>query len=83
MLSELLPNKIRSIGMSAALFVNSMISSLFAIVFLSASSYIGFSGVFLICALFGLLYFIIAWKFIPETKGKTLEQIERELIREA
>ncbi|MFA6075470.1 MAG: sugar porter family MFS transporter [Negativicutes bacterium] len=80
MLSELLPNKIRSVGMSAALFANSMVSSIFAIVFLQLSTYIAYSGVFYMCSIFGLLYFYIAYKYVPETKGKSLEQIERELV---
>jgi len=75
-LSELLPNKIRSTGMAAALFLNSMVSSLFASVFLSLTHYIGYAGVFGLCAFFSFLYFCIAYFVLPETNNKTLEEIE-------
>ncbi len=80
-LSELLPNKIRSNGMAAALFINSMMSSLFASVFLILTHYIGYVGVFYICAFFSFLYFCLAYFVIPETNNKTLEEIEQMFIR--
>lgn len=75
-LSELLPSKIRSTGMAAALFLNSIVSSLFASLFLSLTHYIGYAGVFSTCAFFSFIYFCVAFFLIPETKNKTLEEIE-------
>ncbi len=75
-ISELLPSKIRGTGMAIALFFNSLISSLFADNFLRIAHPYGYHVVFWLCALFSFLYFIIAWFAIPETKNKTLEEIE-------
>lgn len=80
-LSELLPNKIRSTGMAAALFLNSAISSIFASVFLSLTHSIGYSGVFFVCAFFSFLYFCVAYFVIPETNNRTLEEIEAIFTR--
>jgi MFS transporter, SP family, galactose:H+ symporter len=77
-ISELMPERIRSTGMSVALFLNSIVSTLFASAFLPLMHRIGYSGVFMMCAVAALLYFIIALKVVPETKNKTLEEIEME-----
>jgi MFS family permease len=77
-ISELMPERIRSTGMSVALFLNSMVSTIFASCFLPFVHSIGYSGLFMICGVAALLYFIIAWKIVPETKNKTLEEIEME-----
>lgn len=76
-ISELLPLQIRSVGMSISLAANSLVSAIFAAVFLPLTTKIGYSGIFLICALFSIVYFIISKYFLPETKGKTLEEIEK------
>lgn len=75
-ISELLPCSVRSIGMSMALFINSMVSTLFASAFLPLVNHIGYSGVFLLCSLSAGLYFLIAFNWLPETNKKTLEEIE-------
>lgn len=79
-LSELLPSRVRSSGMAIALFINSIVSSLFAAAFLSLTHYIGYSGVFWFCSLCSLIYFFIANNIIPETKNKSLEEIEMDMI---
>ena len=76
MISELLPSNIRSRGMAVALFLNSLTSTLLASVFLKLVDHIGFGGVFMMCGGFSFIYFLVAYRFIPETKGKTLEEIE-------
>ncbi len=75
-LSELLPSRIRSSGMAVALFLNSMTSAILATSFLGLADAIGYAGVFWLCAGFTLIYFITVFFFVPETKKKTLEEIE-------
>lgn len=75
-ISELLPQPIRSSGMSIALFLNSLTSAAFGSVYLIVAKDWGFPAIFLFSAIAGLLYSMIAWRLFPETKGKTLEQIE-------
>ncbi len=75
-ISELLPLRTRSSGMALALFLNSMTSAVLATVFLGLAEKIGYFGVFWLCAFFTLLYFFTVFYFVPETKNKTLEEIE-------
>lgn len=75
-MSELLPSAIRSKGIAICLFGNSMISSILATVFPVVKTAIGYSGLFLVLAGFTVIYFIVARFFLPETKGKTIEEIE-------
>lgn len=75
-MSELLPTSIRSKGLAICLFGNSMISSILATIFPVLKDSIGYSGLFFVLAGFTVLYFIVAKFFLPETKGKTIEEIE-------
>lgn len=75
-LSELMPTRIRSNGMSIALVINQLVSTTLAIVFLPVASKYGYSAMFFLFAGFTVIYFIVAVFFLPETKGKTLEEIE-------
>lgn len=75
-LSELMPTRIRSNGMSIALLVNQFVSTAIAALFLPVVGAYGYSSIFFFCAACTVIYFITAVFFLPETKGKTLEEIE-------
>lgn len=75
-LSELMPTRIRSNGMSVALVINQIVSTTLAAIFLPVVSNYGYSTIFFVFAGFTVIYFITAAFFLPETKGKTLEEIE-------
>ena len=75
-LSELMPTRIRSNGMSIALLVNQLVSTILAGIFLPFVSKYGYSSMFFLFATFTVVYFITITFFLPETKGKTLEEIE-------
>jgi SP family myo-inositol transporter-like MFS transporter 13 len=75
-LSELMPTRIRSNGMSIALVVNQLVSTILAGIFLPFVSKYGYSSMFFLFACFTVVYFIAVAFFLPETKGKTLEEIE-------
>lgn len=75
-LSELMPTRIRSNGMSIALLINEAIASFIAAIFLPTVGRYGYAVMFFGFAGFTVLYFITVTFFFPETKGKTLEEIE-------
>jgi MFS family permease len=75
-LSELMPTRIRSNGMSIALVINQSVSTTLAGIFLPFVSKHGYSSIFFLFSGFTVVYFLVAAFFLPETKGKTLEEIE-------
>jgi MFS transporter, SP family, solute carrier family 2 (myo-inositol transporter), member 13 len=75
-LSELMPTRIRSNGMSIALVLNQSVSTALAAIFLPFVSKFGYSSMFFLFSVFTLVYFLVTALFLPETKGKTLEEIE-------
>lgn len=79
LLSELFPNRMRGVAMAictAALWVASFLLT-FTFPFMNES--FGTGGTFIFYAIICALGFFYSWRKIPETKGKSLEQIEKEL----
>ena len=75
-LSELMPTRIRSNGMSIALVINQLVSTTLAGIFLPFVSKHGYSSMLFLFVSFTVVYFLVAAFLLPETKGKTLEEIE-------
>jgi MFS transporter, SP family, solute carrier family 2 (myo-inositol transporter), member 13 len=75
-LSELMPTRIRSNGMSIALLLNQGVSTTLAAIFLPTVGRYGYATMFFVFAACTVIYFVTATFFLPETKGKTLEEIE-------
>jgi SP family myo-inositol transporter-like MFS transporter 13 len=75
-LSELMPTRIRSNGMSIALLLNQGVATTIAAIFLPTVGKHGYSTMFFGFAACTVIYFVTAVFFLPETKGKTLEEIE-------
>ncbi len=80
-ISEMLPTPIRSKGMSICLFSVFLITYILSSSFQVISKIAGFSGNFIFCAFFSIIMLIIAIFFIPETKNKTLEEIETYFLK--
>ena len=77
MIAEIFPNRIRGRAMSITIF------ALWSAVFLVSQTFpilkdsIGVGNTFLIYMMMAFAAFVFVWKMIPETKGKTLEEIEK------
>ncbi len=82
-LSELMPTRIRSNGMSVALVLNQAVSTTLAAIFLPFVAKHGYSRMFFLFAVFTAIYLCVTALFFPETKGKTLEEIEAHFERNA
>ena len=82
MLSELYPNKYRGLAIGVIGFVNSFISWLVQQVFPWELSNFGNALSFLIFGVIALFGFFVLLRILPETKGKSLEQIEMDLVKE-
>jgi MFS family permease len=76
-LSELMPTRIRANGMSIALLLNQFVSALIAAIFLPTVGQHGYAPMFFAWAGSTVIYFLAATFLLPETRGKTLEQIGR------
>jgi hypothetical protein len=75
-LSELMPTRIRSNGMSIALVINQLVSAILQAIFLPFVAKHNYSSMFYLFAGFTVVYFLTTTFLLPETKGKTLEEIE-------
>lgn len=80
LLSEIFPNKLRGLAISIVGFWNSIVSFSVATVFPMELEFLGSSMTYMIYALFGFLTFLFVLRFIPETKGKSLEELENILV---
>jgi len=76
-LSELMPTQIRSNGMSIALLLNQFVSTVIAAIFLPTVGQHGYAPMFFAWAGCTVVYFLAATFLLPETRGKTLEEIGR------
>ena len=79
LLSEIFPNKVRGHAMSVATFALWFSCAVLTISFPFLNRSLGTSGTFGVYATICILGFFYILKKLPETKGKSLEQIEREL----
>ncbi len=80
-LSEIYPLKVRGKAMTIAAFGNWVFNYLVSLTFLDFIEKMGPQGTFLMYALISAIAFWFISRYVPETKGKSLEEIESLLIR--
>lgn len=80
-LSEIFPLKIRGKAMTIAIFGNWLFNYIVSLTFLPFMETLKSQGTFLLYAVISVLAFWFIYKCIPETKGKTLEEIETLLTK--
>jgi len=76
-LSELMPNRIRAVGMSVAMFFNMVVAYLIADRMLLVGECFGHGPMFALFTASTVMYFLVTLFLLPETKGRALEDIER------
>ena len=81
LLSELYPIKYRGLAIGVIAFVNSLISSLVQLVFPWELSNLGNALSFFLFGAVAFIGFFIMLKILPETKGKSLEELELEFVK--
>lgn len=74
--SEIFPNRMRAQGSSLAISVNRLVSGIVSMTFLSISKEITFGGMFLVLSGIMGVASLFFYFFLPETKGKSLEEME-------
>lgn len=79
LLSELYPLKIRGKAMTLGIMSNWFFNYLVSLVFLDLMKDMGAGGTFCLFAAVGFVALWFFWRYIPETKGKSLEEIEASM----
>jgi SP family galactose:H+ symporter-like MFS transporter len=76
MISEIYPLRVRGAAMSIATIANWGFNLLIAVTFLTLVGSLGRPGTFWLYAIIGIAAWVFIFKLVPETKGKSLEEIE-------
>jgi sugar porter (SP) family MFS transporter len=79
LIAEIYPLKIRGAAMSVASMANWGANFVVTISFLTLLSAIGGSGAFFLFGFLTLVALAYFWRKVPETKGRSLQEIERDL----
>lgn len=78
-LSEIFPQKMRAFGMGISVFILWMTNSFLGLFFPSIIAAIGLSNSFFAFAALNVVAFLFVLKWVPETRGRTLEQLEEDV----
>jgi len=80
LISEIFPNRIRGAAVAVAVFSLWVASTILVLTFPYLNRSLGAHGTFWVYGGICLVGFLVVLRKLPETKGKSLEQIERELV---
>jgi SP family galactose:H+ symporter-like MFS transporter len=75
-ISELFPTKIRGKGIAFCLFFNSLAATALSVYFLPLVKLLGMGHTYWLFAMFSAAYFVVVLFFLPETKARSLEEIQ-------
>lgn len=77
LVSEIFPNRIRGKALAFASFTQWIFNFLIVLLFPHFLASVGGTKTFMFLAFMSLLQFLFTWLYVPETKGKSLEEIEQ------
>jgi len=78
-LSEIFPLKMRAFGMGVSVFMLWIANAFLGLYFPSLIAAVGITGSFFIFAGLGILSLIFVYTQVPETRGRTLEELEEDV----
>ena len=81
LLSEIFPNRVRALAISCVGLVNSTVCFFAQLVFPWQMEHLGGARTFLIYAMFAVLGVVVLARVLPETRGRSLEELEESLVR--
>jgi sugar porter (SP) family MFS transporter len=81
LLSEIFPNRVRGVAISFVGLVNSSVCTVAQLLFPWQMDRFGGAWTFLLYAVFALLGLVLLAKMLPETRGRSLEELEESLVR--
>jgi SP family arabinose:H+ symporter-like MFS transporter len=81
LLSEIFPNRVRALAISCVGLVNSTVCFFAQLVFPWQMEHLGGARTFLIYAVFAVLGVALLARILPETRGRSLEELEESLVR--
>jgi SP family sugar porter-like MFS transporter len=82
-ISEIFPNRIRGAAMSVAVLSLWLACTALTFTFPLLNQALGAHGTFWLYGLICAISFVVIWRRLPETKGRSLEEIERQLADES
>jgi MFS family permease len=82
-LAEIFPNKVRSKGQALGSFTHWIMNAVIGLVFPLALSTFGGGNVFMFFAVMMVPFFFFVCRVMPETKGKSLEELEKIVVKES
>lgn len=75
---EIIPLRFRGLGMGLCVLFVWVVNFIMGLVFPTLLSALGLNFTFLVFVIVGILSICFVYYFVPETKGKTLEEIEKQ-----
>lgn len=79
-ISEIFPNEVRAKGQTLGSLTHWVMAAIITFSFPMLTTYLGGGNTFMIFAGFMVLQLLFVWRMMPETKGKSLEQIEGSIV---
>jgi hypothetical protein len=79
-IAEIIPNQVRAKGQTLGSLTHWVRAALIAFLFPILAEQVGGGTTFLFFSIMMLLQLLFVWKLMPETKGRTLEQMDRALV---
>lgn len=79
-ISEIFPNQVRAKGQTLGSLTHWVMAALVAFSFPMLAEKLGGGNTFLFFAVMMVLQLLFVWKLMPETKGKSLEQLEHSIV---